>query len=248
MNILRLFNSPAERGDKGRKSPVKAEATVRWPIHVVIVATIVGGYLRLANLGVAPYWIDEVLFVNWVNGGGPTQEFIPITLAKLLGLHGEFWIRLPFALAGALTVPLVYLMANDKKLGACAALFVATFPLFVFWSRLARPYSFAGLFIVLGWRYPWAYFGAVLTTPMALIGLDVGRIKKLWPLYGALGLIAVGTYLVRSDVSHGSNFFDVHFLTTVRRLWYVPCLTAVLYLCRYSGSGGIRGNTKPPKG
>jgi hypothetical protein len=209
------------------------DTKVRWPLYLVVVATALGAWLRFAHLGDPCFWIDETIFISFVRDGIPRQEYVPVLLAKIIGTPNEFWTRFPFALAGAFTIPAVYLVSRDERLGGCAALFVATFPLFVFWSRMARPYAFAVLFIVLGWRYPWAYFLAVLTTPAALIGLDLGKVKHYWKLYTTLFVLALFTYTLRGDVQAGSNFIDWKFLTSVRRVDVIPGIMLLLYLCRY---------------
>jgi len=205
-----------------------------------VFAIVLGGFLRFDGLGIKPFWIDEVLFVWWIKGGLPHQEFVPVILAKLFNLEGEFWVRFPFAMAGTLTIWSVYYISRDKLIGSFLALVVATFPLFVFWSRMARPYVFAGLFVALGWRLPWCYFVALFTTPAALIGVNLLKVKKLFWLYLALGTVALVSYVVRADVVSGADFLNLHFLTSIGRVWYVPCLAVILYLSQFVGTTTIK--------
>ena len=206
------------------------------------ISIVLGGILRFANLGTPPFWVDECLFIKFATGL-PTQEFIPVLVAKLIGSTDEFWIRFPFALTGTMTIWAVYHVASDKRLGSCAALFVAVFPLFVFWSRMARPYAFAVFFIALGWRYPWAYFIAVLTTPIALMGIDLGRAKKLWKVYLSVAVIATASYFLRADVREGKEFLDLNFLADMRRIYVIPAFVCCLYLVRYLGTKRVVENT-----
>jgi len=77
------------------------------------------------------------------------QEHLPVMIARLFHLQSEFWIRFPFALAGSLTILAVYHSVQDKRFAILAAMIVAVCPLFVFWSRMGRPYAMAGLFVAL---------------------------------------------------------------------------------------------------
>lgn len=185
----------------------------------VALATVLGGYLRFSNLAVPPLWIDEALL-----GGGylTGQEFI----GNLLVVHDDFWLRFPYALAGTLTIPAVYLVLKHKNL--YAVWFVAVFPLFVFWSRLARPYALAGLFVVLGWRWWWMMFVALASTPVALLGTRVQH----WPRILSFVAVAVGMYLIRNDLDE-KDFLSADFLLNNPRLYYVPLLAGILYLCDY---------------
>lgn len=69
---------------------------------------------------------------------------------KLVGFN-EFWVKLPFALMGILSVFMVYHIGKrwfNETSALIAASWVAVMQFFVFYSQLARPYA-AGLFAVL---------------------------------------------------------------------------------------------------
>ena len=183
--------------------------------------TLIAGYLRFRGLGGNPLWIDEVGFGFLVQNGG-NQEFIPKWFGQLFGLHSEFGLRFLPALCGTLTVPALYVVADKYKLES--ALFVAVFPLFVFWSRMARPYAVAGLFLVLSWRYWWMMIPAIMTTPIALVGV---RLNK-W----TVGLIGIGVLLffIRQDAFRG---WSIGQLVVFTRWWYLPALTLFLYITKW---------------
>src|SRR5271169_278831 len=143
-------------------------------IILLSVITLVAGYLRFHGLGADPLWVDEVGFGYLVQNGG-NQEFIPKWFGQLFRLHSEFGLRFLPALCGTLTVPAIYFVVDKYKLES--ALFVAVFPLFVFWSRMARPYAVAGLFLVLSWRYWWMMIPAIMTTPIALVGVNIFKLN-----------------------------------------------------------------------
>jgi hypothetical protein len=206
--------------------------------------TILGAYLRLANLSGPPLWIDEALFAGWIKEV-PRQEFFTLLIAKVLPTN-EFYLRLPVALAGTLTIPAFYWATGKSRKSLYGAAFIAVFPILVFWSRLARPYAFAGLFMVLGWRW-WGFsIIAILSTPMSLISLNLFRLKEIryrW-YYAGLGVVSFLVYFIRPDVNQAGDFFDPVFLFTMKRFWYVPILTILLYCCSYLPD---RYFTKDPK-
>ncbi len=161
---------------------------VRW----ALVLTALGGLLRFRNLD-RPLWVDEVLFAFWVRDGGYSQEFIPIWFAQAIGADTEVTLRLLSAICGTLTIFAVWHVT--KNLWATA--FVSVFPLFVFWSQLARPYSVAGLFIVLGWRYSWSYIPALLCTPVSVLGLRIAWSRRY--MIGAVLAGGLVLFLIRPD-------------------------------------------------
>ena len=136
---------------------------------LLILITAIGAFLRFYDLGAQGLWVDESLFAFWVREGNYIQETVPIFIGHIFGFRSEFWLRSISAFFGTLTIPAIYIVVKERKLSA--ALIVAIFPLFVFWSRMARPYALAGFFVVLGWRFWWAYIPALLTTPISLVGI-----------------------------------------------------------------------------
>ncbi|HET9494019.1 MAG TPA: glycosyltransferase family 39 protein [Chloroflexia bacterium] len=84
---------------------------------------------------------------------GQWQDHTPLAYLltwSLRGLGGsEAAVRLPFALAGALNVPAMYLLGKavgGSRVGLAAALFLAIAPFTVFYSQEARPYTLMMLF------------------------------------------------------------------------------------------------------
>lgn len=197
-------------------------------ITIVILITILGGILRFTNLGTNPLWIDEAWFGFLARDNFITQEFIPAYFIKITGFYSDFQIRFFSALCGTLSIPAMYYIAKNFKL--TSSLLVAVFPLFVFWSRMARPYAPAGLFLILSWKWWYMMIPAILTTPIALVGLKIIKQNK----YVLSGFIigAIVFYLIREDSSRGWTFQQ--FLTSPR-WWYLPILTSILYVTEYFG-------------
>lgn len=195
----------------------------------ITTAIFAAAYFRLAGLGVPALWIDEVLLMRFIQQHS-LQELVPQALTSLstsiLG-RSEFAIRLPFALSGILTVAALPLVMR-KTSAIPAMIFVAVFPLFVFWSRTARPYAMAGLFIVLAWRWKWCLLPAIMCTPIAIIGAHITSLKDKW-FYLLMLALAIVIFLIRTDTGE-RNFFDPNFFLNVRRIWYVPALVATLWI------------------
>jgi uncharacterized membrane protein YjjP (DUF1212 family) len=197
----------------------------------ILLITLIGAYLRFNGLGDKPLFVDEALFGLWVRGEISSQELFPVLLLKPFNPSNEFSLRLIFALAGTLTIPALYMVIKrDVWIKSGVALFVAVFPLFVFWSRMARPYALAGLFLVLGWKWYAFYIPALLTTPISLIGIKLFN-QKWYVLAGAF-ISAIIFFLIRQDTGeNGEDFFKYAF--TASRFYYLPALTIILYVCNY---------------
>lgn len=117
--------------------------------------------LRFVDLGGASLWIDEYLTWKMINPGDGHafwEQFRdniqgPLYLAVLWpfarGGVDEFLLRLPAAVAGVLTVPLVLRLGaelRDRRTGEWAALLLALNPFHLFYSQEARGYAFVILF------------------------------------------------------------------------------------------------------
>lgn len=204
---------------------------------LVIVATFVGGYLRFANLGDAPLWCDEAAFATSMVNFTERQEYLPAAIARILGTSDELRTRIPFALAGTLSILAVYL-AKPSKYTVCAAILIAVFPLFVWWSRMCRPYAMAGLFVILSWKWRWCMIPAILCTPLAVVGIDWVTAWKewkkeydsmVWRFLAVLVGFAGVMYMIRGDLSR-PGFGSLGMFFTAPRLWYIPILVVLLYL------------------
>lgn len=221
--------------------------------HWLLLAIIaVGAWVRLWNLGSPPLWVDEAVFVMQLGVGellarGWVQETLPATIQGLVGSRDEFWIRLPFALSGILTIPALFLVLRDKVAALCLAGLYATFPFFVFWSRLARPYVMVGLFVVLGWRWCGFYLAGLFCSPVTLLGVNLAKLdqRKYWLIYGLVLVLAMGLYCLRPDIDRKFGF---HFILHAKRHWYVPILVCLLYLFEFGIPRLVRAYTRIQKG
>jgi mannosyltransferase len=129
-------------------------------IALFVAAFAAGAYLRLNHLGGPSYWLDEILgdqlttqaargpWWRWLTGlereHGPLYYATQV-LARFLG-RDEGAGRMPAALLGVLTIPLVFIVARkacprSPSAALAATIIFATSPLHVYYSREARPYS-----------------------------------------------------------------------------------------------------------
>jgi len=139
--------------------------------------------LRIYALGAESLWVDEVFTTRVVLDYSPAyillrlpiQDPHPPLYYELLWLWtrvtgvSETSVRALSALAGAVSVPLVYAVADrlyDRRVGLLAALFFAVSPFYVWYGREARMYAvmtllaLASMYVMLEWLAeedgPWA--------------------------------------------------------------------------------------------
>ena len=118
--------------------------------------TFLAGFLRFYRLGHQSLWMDEVLTVlsSHTSLGNvlfdpPVDPNVPplyyLLMATLQGFGDrEIALRAPSAIAGILSVPLLYWVARAwlGKAALVAALLLAVSPLHLWYSQEARPYAF----------------------------------------------------------------------------------------------------------
>lgn len=175
--------APAVRSDR---------KPVAWgPWLLVLLATLVGAWLRLHGAGTWALWVDEAH--TWRDATLPWNEFLQgadrwkyaLPFLLLRGLLAVGWIgedaaslRLPFVVVGIATVPLMAI-AGRRLVGWWPAVFAAWLlalnPWHVFWSQSARGYALV-------------VFAAVLAVERALAVADRGRVRDYAGFALALGV------------------------------------------------------------
>ena len=188
-----------------------------WILAALVVAAAV---VRFATLGIQSYWYDEGVTVDLVGRPlGSMLRTIPHTestpplyylvawaWSRITG-SGEFGLRALSALAGTLTVPLVYDAGRrlaSRRAGLVAAALVAFNPFLIWYAQEARSYAFVVLLAAAsfalfvralqaetgGWRLPaaWAavsalallthYFAAFLVGAEAVVLLVAARRRR----------------------------------------------------------------------
>jgi hypothetical protein len=139
------------------------------PISLVLVVAVVTRFWNFSGL---PFMHDEFSalfrtefdnFSDLIRLGVMENDTHPAGVqvflyywVKMVGFN-EFWIKLPFAFVGVITVWLFYSIGKqwfNETVGLVGASLIACTQFFVFYSQLARPYSM-GLFAVMLLVYFW---------------------------------------------------------------------------------------------
>ncbi|MBW6441879.1 glycosyltransferase family 39 protein [Patescibacteria group bacterium] len=132
---------------------------------LIIIVGIISGVLRFINLGYSDFQGDEIkaLYLPTQGEGffsyimdqrkGPIQ-FIITYILKLFdpGYNTYFFLRIPFAIAGFLSVIYFYKLVKlhfNKKIAFYSSLFFATNGFFIAFSRIIQYQSFVILFMIL---------------------------------------------------------------------------------------------------
>lgn len=128
----------------------------RTHLTAIVIATLVGALLRLFRLEQQSLWIDEIFTVAAASGSWAEVIFAPraatnipplyYALLHVLGLEngGELALRLPSALAGVATLPLLARVAwrwYGGRVAAATCWILAISPFHLWYSQEARPYA-----------------------------------------------------------------------------------------------------------
>lgn len=176
---------------------------------------LLAGFLRFTNLGYSDYQGDEIKALFLPDAGqsisdflltqrkGPVQ-FVITWLLKFFDLDysNEFFMRLPFAIAGTLAVYFLYNFLKihfGRKTAFLASFFVAVNGFFIAFSRIVQYQSFVILFMVL-----------------ALYMFTLAAKSKVWSIKGIyLGFI----FWALSILSHYDGIFIFPFVLYLLGLW-----------------------------
>lgn len=209
--------------------------------------------LRLFRLGHQSLWMDEVLSAT--NADHPwrsllldptvDRNFPPlynlVVHAVQLGLgRGDALLRLPSALAGVVSVPLLFLAVRHwvgDRLALTGALLLAISPLHVWYSQEARPYA---LLVLLALATLWCAGGSVREPQRLgwLVGFTAAAAATFYTHLIAMPFLAVvGGYLLLRTPPRGR-------LRAASAL-VVLALLAVPQLLRFAGTPPtVSGNSE----
>jgi mannosyltransferase len=240
-----------------------------WPLAALI---LLAAALRLSTLTEQGFWYDEAftpVHVLHAGLGATLKSFVhsentpPLWYllawadARVLG-DGALALRLPSALAGISTVPVVWAIGSElsgRRAALIGAALVAVNPLFVWYSQEARAYGLFVFFAALamlcfarllhepsgGRAAAFAlsgalallthYFAAFLLVPMALWLLRERAARRAaLPAIGALALVGLALLpLISAQGGHGTQWIGRWALSS--RLQAIP----QYYLTGYSG-------------
>jgi len=142
--------------------------SLKFNFIILMFILVLAAYLRLGNLGVSSFWVDELDFVYAAKSMNETGEpllnsgyaypramlFTRSIMAsfKMFGIS-EFSSRLPSAIFGILAVGLIYLIGKglfNARVGMLSALFLSLSPFAIGWSRTCRMYTLFQLLFMAG--------------------------------------------------------------------------------------------------
>lgn len=194
----------------------------RWTWLLLGVLFLAGLAIRVIDLNHQPYIMagDEAQFaweavsvkdtLHWIYN--PFQmglwhhpRIVHTLMAISIALFGQTAAaaRLPWAVLGALTVPAVYLAGRrlfDSRLGWVAALFMATFPVHVMFSRTAMDMTGDPLFVVLAVAFTTRALRDGDLMEAALAGLCLGLSQYFYfagRIAGPVMVAYVGLHMLR---------------------------------------------------
>ncbi len=181
--------APAEVGGMER---LRASVALRSLMLVGISLTALG--LRLYRLGEWGFWGDEMTTVNRALAlmDLPLWRWAPsLVLTRLaLGWLGvtEWAARLPAALAGTVTVPLLYWLGRrmlSERAALAGAALLALSPWHLYWSQNARFYAFLLLFytLALGLFYLGLERDRLTLLGASLVFLGLGAMERPLALF-----------------------------------------------------------------
>ena len=138
---------------------------------ILICIVLLGGILRLYNLGENSFWPDELNFVEAAKSmssvgepllpsGYPYSRTPLLTYSvmvsfKIFGVS-EFSSRLPAALFGIISILLMFIIGRgffNARIGLIAAIFLAFAPFAIGWGRICRMYSLFQLLYLAGFYF-----------------------------------------------------------------------------------------------
>ncbi|MFZ0311722.1 MAG: glycosyltransferase family 39 protein [Candidatus Korobacteraceae bacterium] len=160
---------PAAREPSLARAPTTPARISREQAAVLVLLTIAGAWLRLSHLGSKSLWLDEGATVAlaraswqhfawvWWHAEASLQTIYFLLMRAWIRLgDSEAWLRLPSAVFGIASIPLLYLLAR-KFMGAVPALAAAALLAFspsdVYYSQEARSYSLTILLVLLSMYY-----------------------------------------------------------------------------------------------
>jgi 4-amino-4-deoxy-L-arabinose transferase-like glycosyltransferase len=170
--------------------------------QILVALTLIGAFLRFYQIGFNPLWLDEASTYTFATLSIPgiwqatmAGEFNPplfywIEHVMLMLGNNETVLRLVPALAGVLTIPLVYWEGKefiDRNVGIIAAAICTFSPFLIYYSQEARAYSLALFFVAFAMIF---FLKALKSDSMAdWVAFGVLSALALWSHFYAMVVI-----------------------------------------------------------
>ncbi len=156
------------RSGSGSALPLSANTFAARDWIWVLGLTLFGAWLRLWQLGARSLWLDEgasfamahlpwdrFASVWWRQEANMTAYYLLLRPWLHLG-SSEAWLRLPSALFGIASIPVLYLLAHrlmSRRAALFSAALLAVSPAHVYYSQEARSYSLTVFLVLLSSFY-----------------------------------------------------------------------------------------------
>src|SRR5271167_2784019 len=184
---------PAPFADVPKQARAAAlETTDSSATLLLVFVTLAGAWLRFSHLGNKSLWLDEgatvalaraswqhFAWVWWYGEANLQTVYFLLMRGWIHGGQSEAWLRLPSALFGSASVPLLYVVARRFMAAGPAlasAALLAFSPAHVYYSQEARCYTLAILLVLLS-----SYF--------FVRAVEEGR-RRDWVLWTVVSLLA----------------------------------------------------------
>jgi mannosyltransferase len=228
---------PAAREPWLADAPTIGSPISRTQAALLVLITLAAAWLRLSHLGSKSLWLDEGATVAlaraswkhfawvWWHGEANLQTTYFLLMRGWIHLgDSEFWLRLPSALFGIVSVPMICVLARKFMAvspALAAAALLAFSPTHVYYSQEARSYTLAILLVL-------------LSTYFFVCAVQRGRSKD-WLLWTACGILSFYSHDFAALVLVAQTA-SLFFLKTRRAPWQ-PLLRcgAVIFLIAIPG-------------
>ena len=236
------------------------DKTALFEHMLLAIIIVIGSVLRFWDFQNIPFMHDEFSalgrlrfdnFSDLINNGvlpdghpAGVQVFLYYWTA-VVGTN-EILVKLPFILAGILSIWLSYLIAKlwfDGTTGLLVAVYISTLQFFVMYSQIARPYI-SGLFVTLLMVYAWSLYFFKRKNPIYLI---------LYVLFGAMSAYNHHFSLLFAAIVGVSGLFLIKkkdllpYLIAEISIFilYIPHLSIFFSQLGYGGIGGWLAKPTP---
>jgi mannosyltransferase len=173
--------------------------------QIVIALTVIGLFLRFYNLTFNSIWLDEASTYIFSRGSFAdiwqymlTGDYNPplfqffVHFMLMFG-NNEFTLRVVPAVAGVLTIPMMYLVGKefiDRNVGIIAAAATTVSPFLIFYSQESRAYTLMMFFVAVEF-YFWL---KAMKSDIMVLNVVITTDIKNWFLFGLFAALAFWTH------------------------------------------------------
>lgn len=227
---------------------------------LVLLLLVVSAFLRFTQLGYSDFYGDEAKSLYWNKSvsaqefllnqrKGPVQFVVAWFVEQVTGGFDSQLLRLPFALAGSLAVPVLYLLLR-RRFGIYVALlgtFLFSFNgFYIAFSRIVQYQSFLILFGLLGILFADIYLSNKKKIYVTLSGILLGL--SFLSHYDAIFFLVASVVLYWKSLKKQEWFLFFSSILVVTIPFYLPYILGGYFLNHtggYLGRRFVRGAESP---